>query len=432
MFLMKQFKAIFLSLIISISATAQANEEYIKDSTIQTTMLFPYSNQMGLPIIKLNSSDQLELHFDDMNGGNKNYYYTYQLCNADWSTALLSYFDYVKGFSNNRISTFRVSSIAQKRYTHYEAFLPERNCTPIKSGNYILKVFLDGDTSKTVFTKRFMIYEEKASIGAQIVQPFNANFYQTHQRIMTKVNAQALNVANPHQQLKLVVLQNNRWDNAAKNIQPTFVRNKEIEYNTDNDFLFQAGREWRWVDLRTFRFWSDRVAKGEQFKGGNTIYVKPDAERVGLRYSFYRDLNGLFSIETTDNVNPYWQGDYAKVYFNYAPPNGIPYAHKEMFLISKFTNYGLHSNAKMTFNEIKKVYETSLDLKQGYYSYQYALTDLNDKQKTKQLTLTEGNYWEAENTYQVLVYYKALGARVDELVGYTNISSLNGRTGNGF
>ncbi len=429
---MKQFTAIILCLISTISASAQANEEYIKDSTIQTTMLFPYSNQMGLPIIKLNSSDQLELHFDDMTGGNKNYYYTYQLCNADWSTAMLSYFDYVKGFSNNRISTFRVSSIAQKKYTHYQAFLPEKNCTPIKSGNYILKVFLDGDTSKTVFTKRFMVYEEKASIGAQIVQPFNANLYQTHQRIITKVNAQALNVVNAHQQLKLVVMQNNRWDNAAKNIQPTFVRNKEIEYNTDNDFLFQAGREWRWVDLRTFRFWSDRVAKGEQFKGGNTIYVKPDAERVGLRYSFYRDLNGLFSIETTDNVNPYWQGDYAKVYFNYAPPNGIPYANKEMFLISKFTNYGLHPNAKMTFNEAKKVYETSLDLKQGYYSYQYALTDLNDKQKTKQLTLTEGNYWEAENTYQVLVYYKAFGARVDELVGYASVSSLNGRTGLGF
>jgi hypothetical protein len=432
MFLMKQFMPLAICIVFTISVAAQTHEEYVKDSTIQTIMLFPYSNQMGLPIIKLNSGDQLELHFDDMTGGSKNYYYTYQLCNADWSTALLSYFDYVKGFSNNRINTLRVSSIAQKKYTHYQAFLPERNCTPIKSGNYILKVFLDGDTSKTIFTKRFMVYEEKATVGAQIVQPFNANLYQTHQRIITRVNAQALNVSNAHQQVKLVVLQNNRWDNAAKNILPTFVRNKEIEYNTDNDFLFQAGREWRWVDLRTFRFWSDRVAKGEQFKGGNTIYVKADAERVGLRYSFYRDLNGMFSIETTDNINPYWQGDYAKVYFNYAPPNGIAYPNKEMFLISKFTNYGLLPAAKMRFNTEKGVYETSIDLKQGYYSYQYALTDNNDKQKVRQLTLTEGNYWEAENTYQILVYYKNLGARVDELVGYISVSSLNGRTGVGF
>jgi hypothetical protein len=395
-------------------------------------MLFPYGNQMGLPILKLGSSDQMELHFDDLNGGYKNYFYTYQLCNADWSTAMVSYFDFVKGFSNNRINTFRISSIAQKRYAHYEAFLPEKNCMPIKSGNYILKVYLDSDTGKTVFTKKFMIYDDKTTVGAQIVQPFNSGIYKTHQRIITRVNTQALNVTNAHQQLKLVVLQNNRWDNASRNMLPTFVRGKDVEYNTDNDLVFQAGREWRWADLRSFRFWSDRVQKGEQTKGNNLIILKPDGQRKGLRYSFYRDLNGMFTIENTDQVNPYWQGDYATVEFTYVPPENKPIVNKELYIIGKLTNYVLDEKTKMKFDATKGIYQTSLVLKQGYYSYQYLLYSKKGKEMILDTDETEGNYWETENTYQVLVYYRSFGARSDELIGYASVNSLNGRTGMGF
>jgi hypothetical protein len=418
--------------IIWCNLPAQVNEESVRDSAIRTAMLFPYGNQMGLPVIKLGSADQLELHFDDLQNQYKNYYYSFQLCNADWSTALVSYFDYVKGFSNNRINTYRNSSIAQKKYIHYQAYLPEKTCIPTRSGNYLLKIYLDGDTSKTVFTKRFMVYDDKSTVAAQIIQPFNSNTYKTHQRIIVRVNTQALNISNPQQQLKLVVLQNNRWDNAAKNILPTFVRGKDIEYNTDSELNFQAGREWRWADLRSFRFWSDRIRKGEQDQNGNTIYLKPDSQRKGLRYSFYRDLNGMFTIENTDRVNPYWQGDYAKVQFNYLPPGNKIIENKELYLIGKFTNYELNSDTRMKFDRETGIYQTSLLLKQGYYSYQYMLYSKNGKEYFSDTDETEGNFWETENTYQVLVYFKNFGARADELIGFGAVNSLNGRNGIGF
>jgi Domain of unknown function (DUF5103) len=431
--IMKRSYLILIVIIFSLTRlSAQVYEDGLRDSTIGTPMLFPYGNQMGLPIIKLNSSDQLELHFDDITGGYKNYYYTFVLCNADWTAAMVSYFDFVKGYSNNRINTYRVSSIAQQKYTHYQAYLPERTCTPIKSGNYLLKVYLDGDTSKTVFTKRFMVYEEKVNLGTQIVQPLAPKLFKTHQRIITRMNTQSLNLTNAQQQLKIIILQNNRWDNAVQNVLPTFIRGKDIEYNNENDFVFQAGREWRWADLRSFRFWSDRVQKGEQGIGKNTIYLKPDGVRNNLLYSFYRDLNGMYNIETTDNINPYWQGDYAKVYFNFSPPGNTPYIGKELYLIGKMSNYALNAQTKMVFNADKGVYETSLQLKQGYYSYQYMLYSNNGKQVVKDINETEGNYWETENTYQVLVYFKPFGARVDELVGYSTANSLNGRTTIGF
>ena len=128
-------------------ATAQVPDA-VYAPNIKTVQLFPYGNQLGYPIISLNSSDRLELHFDDISTTVRNYSYTFQLCNADWTPAILSTFDYIKGFSQVRINTYRVSSIAYTRYIHYQASLPDRNCVPTKSGNYILKVFRDGDTSK--------------------------------------------------------------------------------------------------------------------------------------------------------------------------------------------------------------------------------------------------------------------------------------------
>ncbi|MBL7728336.1 MAG: DUF5103 domain-containing protein [Dinghuibacter sp.] len=406
--------------------------EGIYRSSIRTPMLFPYGNQMGMPIIRLNSSDQLELHFDDLDGDYKNYYYTYVLCNADWTPAMLSYFDYVRGYSNVRINTFRLSSIAKQRYTHYSAFLPEKNCMPSRSGNYLLKVCLDGDTSKTVFTKRILVVEEKATAGIQVIQPFNSQTNRTHQRMILRINATAINVTNPMQQLKVVALQNNRWDNAVVNLPPTFIRGKELVYDNDNALVFESGREWRWLDLRSFRFWSDRVAKAETLTDGNHIYVKPDIPRSGLRYNFFRDLNGLFTIENTDNNNPYWQSDYAMVHFTYVPANNQPETGKDVYLVGKLSDYGQNTAAKMEFNTEKGVYETAVKLKQGFYSYQYATVNRAAGEKTMSIAGTEGNFWETENTYQVLVYYRALGARTDELVFFNTVSSYNGRLNPGF
>jgi hypothetical protein len=403
------------------------NEEQVFAANIQTPMLFPSGNQMGLPIMRLNATEPMELHFDDLDADYKNYYYTFILCNADWTPALMSAFDYTKGFTNNRINTFRNSSIARKRYTHYMAYLPERNAIPTRTGNYLLKVYRDGDTSKTVFTKRFMVWDEKVTTGAQAVQPVNVTFYRSHQRMIVKVNAQNLNITNPHQQLKVMVMQNNRWDNAMKNILPTFIRGKEIEYNADGDLIFEAGREWRWIDLRSVRYLTDRVQRSEIIDGLNHVYAKPDGPRSGLRYNLYNDLNGLFTIENTDRYNPYWQGDYARVHFSYFPPGNQPYAGKDVYLTGAFTRYAKNDSTRMTFNADKGAYETSLFLKQGFYSYQYATTQQGDLQKKFSIADTEGSFWETENTYQVLVYYRTFGARADELIGYASISSFNGQ-----
>src|SRR4026207_1487755 len=147
-------KLFFLLFVLQALGISAQIPDHIYKSNIHSVKLHKAGDIFSYPVMILNSADQLELHFDDLDADFKNYYYTFQLCNADWTPANIQSFDYIRGFQTNRISTYRNSSIVSTRYTHYQATIPERSSAPTRSGNYLLTVFLNDDISKLVFTKR--------------------------------------------------------------------------------------------------------------------------------------------------------------------------------------------------------------------------------------------------------------------------------------
>ncbi|WP_301922156.1 DUF5103 domain-containing protein [Ferruginibacter sp.] len=427
MHIFKLIAAASILLLMQKSLPAQTNPDAVYDTNIHTVRLHPYGDQESMAIYKLNSTDRIELHFDDMDTRVKSYYYTYLLCDYNWQPVNLSPFDFIKGFTQQRISGYRFSSIAYTRYIHYQAVLPEANCMPTRSGNYLVKVFLDGDTSKLVFTKSLLVLDSKASVSAQVVQPFTPDSYNTHQHIKFTVNVEGLNTSNASQQVKVVVLQNGRWDIAQGNVLPTFIRNNLLEYSNENSFVFAGGKEWRWLDLRSFSLLSERVDSASPKR--TDLYVKADGPRSGQRYVYYADLDGKYLVTTYETVNPYWQGDYANIHFKYVPPANTPFADKNLYLIGQLTDYQLNESSKMHFNTEKDIYENTLFLKQGYYSYGYALVDKNDLSKRTDM---DGNYWETENNYTVLVYYKSFTDQADQLIGIARINTRSDRPGFSF
>jgi hypothetical protein len=413
--------------------TVIASYAQIPDHTyqpgIRSITLTKYGDIYSYPVMTLNSGEQFELDFDDLDGDVKNYYYTYLLCNADWSPSSLLPFDYIRGFQNTRIANYRNSSVALTRYTHYQAVLPDRNCIPTRSGNYMLKVFLDGDTSKLVFTKRFLVVENKAAIAAQVPQPFNASWFQTYQKVNVGVTLNSnINVFN-QQDAKVVIIQNYAWPTALYLSRPNIFRGNYFEYNDEATTSFPAGKEWRWIDLRSLRLMSDRMQRLEKNKAITEVFIKPDGDRQRQPYIYYRDLDGIFTIENADNFNPYWQSDYALVHFSYFPPGNRPYEGKNVYVYGQLTNFSPDDSSKMIFNPDRGAYEKTLFLKQGYYNYSYVTVPENHTSADISFENTEGNYWGTENSYMVLVYYRAFGARADELIGYTTLSSIFQHTG---
>jgi Domain of unknown function (DUF5103) len=409
---------------MAIGSFAQREPDHIYMPSIKTIKLNRFGDQLSYPIIALMSNERLELNFDDLDADVKAYYYTFELRNADWSPVQMSYFDYVKGFTQVRITTYRNSFLSLTPYTHYQAVLPDRNCYPTKSGNYLLKVFLNGDTSQLAFTRRILVTDNRISIAAQVTQPFNQQYFQTHHRMQVQVNTRGFDVRYPQQQMKVAILQNYRWDNKLEFNTPTFVRQEMLQYNNENEMVMPAVKEWRWVNLRSFRLLGDRVSSQKNTDSSFTVFVQEEKPRIGQQYFFFNDQNGMFINETTENINPFWNADYASVHFQFKPPGGLPFSGKDLYLIGEMTNYGEMDSAKLRFNPAVQAYETTLFLKQGYYDYLYATRDIKADKGPFYTELTENNSWETENLYIFLVYFRDLGGRYDQLVGITRLNSM--------
>jgi hypothetical protein len=403
---------------------SQPLQEEVRSTTVESIKLFRKADQLSYPVIKLGQAEALELHFDDLQNASRNYYYSYQLCNADWTPANLSYMDYVRGFSQMRINTFRFASATQNRYVHYQVNLPQTNAMPVRSGNYLLKVFENADTSKLIFSKRLLIVEDKSTIAIQVQQPFSQQYFLTHQKIVSNIGFKQIDILNPAQEVKLVVLQNFRWDNARTGATPTFIRGKTFEYSAEDNFVFEGGKEWRWLDLRSLRLQSDRVASVDYNSVPNNVFLRPDTPRSPLRYIYFNDLNGQYTVDNLEQVNPWWQGDYGNVHFTFTPQNPAMFDGQQIYLFGELTNWQLNDRNRLQWNETLKSFVVSKRLKTGYYSYSYVTIAPSGPYAGALFRLTEGNMWQSENRYSVLVYYRPFGARSDELIGYSEASSL--------
>jgi hypothetical protein len=416
-------KRIFLILTLILSGTALLAQDLVFDPNIKSAKLYRAGDQTSFPILPLSGTDALELHFDDLDNHIKNYYYTFQLCNADWTPAILHPFEYIKGFQNARITNYRNSSLSTTRYVHYQAVVPDRNCYPTRSGNYLLKVFLDNDTSKLAFIKRMVVVDNKASVAVQIQQPFNYKMVNTGQKLTVAVQTDArLQVMSPSD-MKVVILQNNNWQTSAYIDRPTIYRGNYYEYSDEAQTAMPAGKEFRWIDLRSLRLKSDRML--DILNHGDTVKVtmQPDPDRNAQVYIYYRDLNGSYTIETLEDINPYWQGDYAMVHFTYVPQGNRPIEGSDLYLFGEFTNYATDTSGLMHFNRELGVYEKDMYLKQGFYNYLYATKPLGGN-GFPDFSQAEGNYYGTENTYMVLVYYRSFNSRADEVIAFTRLNSL--------
>ncbi|MEP2347771.1 MAG: DUF5103 domain-containing protein, partial [Algoriphagus sp.] len=248
-----------------------------------------------------------------------------------------------------------------------------------------------------------------------IVPPSQTANRQKSQQINVVVNYSAGEVTNPDGQIKVLLRQNQRWDNAKFLAKPTFMNesSKILRYESfDGSNSFDAGNEFRFVDLRFIRangvnVANMRVETDVIFAEGNINAPRPETV-----YSQYLDLNGQYLIETMDRPggNPEIESEYMLMTFRLA----MEQTSNPIFLLGSLTNWGKDPEAKLEWDPKMGVYTTSILVKQGWYDYQYAYSTNGEFDPEP----FEGSYFETENEYEVLVYFRNLGSRYDQLVGY--------------
>lgn len=388
------------------------------DVSVRSLQVHPVSYPLDDAIIQLNSDEKLSVSFDDLAGGIQVYMYTIIHCDAFWNPSPLQASEYIDGFYDDEIRTYIQSFNTTTHYTHYFFEFPNQYLKPRYSGNYLIVIYVD-DPSTPVATARIMVAENSLKIDQlKIKRSSTASLMRTHQEADFKIIYNNSIISNPSRDLKVMILQNNRWDNAIKNIPPRNIRSDELDYDYDDLNNFEAGNEFRNFDIKSLRYNSEYVG-AIRYNKQYDVYLKPGFSKESSPYYSETDINGRFLIKTEDMEDSSIEADYAMVHFVY--PSEYPLSNGSLYVFGALSYWDFIPEAKMNYNFDKKQYECSLLLKQGYYNYCFAY--LEQKKSSASLQKTEGNHYEAENNYTVLVYYRKPGQVFDRLVAVSHASS---------
>lgn len=427
------FRLLFL-LCFPLLFSAQGEDDYVNDNVlkyddyvykphIRTVQFHESSWEYAPPVIPLRGGMQLELSFDDLEGDQKQYSFTFAHCNADWTPSDLMTSEYLDGFYDLNILNFSYSMNTFQKYTHYSILFPQQNNVRFtKSGNYLMFVYEAGDPKNLVLSRRFMVYDERVNIAGNFRQPIGGGEQYNKQHLDFTITSGNYELTNPYRDMKVVLTQNNRWDNAVTNIKPTFMNGSQFVYSLDDASTFNGGNEFRYFDTRSLRFLTERVKeiyRDEQLK--NHVVLYPEENRSVKPYLFYNDFNGNFVIRNRESSgNMDIEADY--VHVDFFLPYTQPESNGNFYIMGKLTDWRMNKMSKLSYNYTRSGYEGSLYLKQGFYNYIYVLSD--DNRKSGDETVVEGNHWDTENDYSVFVYHRKFGTYYDQLVGYKKLNSL--------
>jgi hypothetical protein len=407
------------------AVNAQENKFYYENAIyreyIKTVQMYRAGFELSHPILTLNEDAQLLFKFDDLSDEPRNYYYTVIHCDANWNESFISQVEYINGFPENPLTDYKLSFNTTFNYANYQLVLPNNEMKFNVSGNYVLVVYEDNDKEKVVITQRFYIVEPKVDIQGTVRRATFDPFSGSNHEIDFVLTYNDFPIENPLRDVKVVLMQNGRWDNAIRNLKPLFIRQNRLEYDYQKENVFPAGNEFRYFDNRSNRFNGENIASTEFHRPYFHKTIMKDEVRANKDFFQYKEMNGKFTIESQDQEvrDPDTECDYTFVHFTLPLPSILLGGSVNVF--GALTGWNANKSNEMTWNFDTSAYELTLLLKQGYYNYQYVYVPQGAA--VADHTNIEGSFWLTENDYLLFVYYSDFSARYDRLLGYRIFNS---------
>jgi hypothetical protein len=408
-------KIILLSIITS--ATAQVENEIVPPFNIKTVS-FIQSNQNAVPIFQLGSGFQLQ--FDNLFGNEADYYYEIIHCDYNWNHSEIPKSEYLQGFDNQRIQNYNNSFNTLQIYSHYTLSIPNQFTQELLiSGNYILKIL--NDSKEVVFSRKFILHENVATVPIQVKRARTVSNLETKHNLEFSIKSSTINFQNPIKNVKAVLIQNGKFNGAIKNIMPQYTIGNDLIYKYDTETQFWAGNEFLYFENKDIRASSNNVARVDASTEIYNSYLYTNNARANFPYSVFEDVNGNFVVRNLNAENSEIEADYVWVYFSLSAPSFK--INKDIYINGMFNNYNLEPEFMMDYNPKKGIYEKALLIKQGFTNYEYVVAD--NKEIIDRENAIDGNFFQTENDYSILVYYRENADRYDRVIGKGTANSLN-------
>lgn len=379
---------------------------------VGTVQLYPVtdnpSQELGAPIVPISRTESLLLQFDLFQEDYIDLQAKIIHCNADWTKSLLNDIEFLYDYNSFDLRDFEYSLNTKKLYVNYWFKLPRVK----KTGNYIVQVYRYGDDEDILFTRRFVVFEHLVSI--QPISRVSTGVIQRdfNQQIDFDLTYSRINVSNPRTEIKVVIRQNQRWDNVLDKLQPTAVRRDKSlaeyrHFNLENNF--KGGNEFRTADLRSYTFRGAFVASVDPDSDPVSVKVNPGKSRKFQAYSMMQDRNGGYFIATTEPLGDYLSCDYILTRFELESQR----LDGAVYVLGAFNDYRKDTKSLMKYDAATSSYTCDILLKQGMYDYIYWVDSENDDPYQ-----IEGSFYQTENNYDIIVYHRSFSDLTDKVVGY--------------
>lgn len=394
-----------------VSVCLHAQQTCIHQEDIASVTVVAGNDWRSLPIIRLDGGQSVDFGFDRFGHDFQRYQYKVEHCETDWSVSTgLFPTDVGDGFlADLDITDVEKSVNTNVLYTHYAFSLPNPQLRFKLGGNYKVTVYEAGSPDRIALVCYFMIVNPRVKASLTVSSNTDIDINRSHQQVAFSIDYASLPVSDPQRQFKTILLQNQRWDNAVMNARPAVSGAHMLLWEHCPELIFDGGNEYRKFEILD----TDHPTMGVKEIGWNGDMVTADLWTDEPRPNYVFDVsgNGAFLIRNSDNLDVHTTADYVDVNFCLKSP----FQKNPIYINANFTHGHFSPPYQMEYDAADRLYHATLRLKQGYYSYQYVEEDENGRMKPLP---SEGNFHQTANRYQLLVYYRGLGGRTDELVGY--------------
>jgi hypothetical protein len=408
--------SLFLLLFSSYCSFAQVEKEIAPPYNIKT-ISFVQNEQNAIPIFKL--GEGFHLQFDDLFGNEADYYYEITHCDYNWNPTDIPKSEYLRGFDNQRISDYTNSFNTLQIYSHYRLAIPNQFTQLLISGNYILKIL--NNNKEVVFSRKFILYEDIVTIPIQIKRARTVSNLESKHNLEFTIKSSTITFQNPSKNVKVILLQNGQFNDAITNIAPQYTIGNDLIYKYDTQTQFWAGNEFLYFENKDIRAANNNLARVDSNNEIYSSYLYTNNSRTNYPYSVTQDINGNFVVKNINATNSEVEADYAWAYFSLSAPTFR--INKDIYINGMFNNYNLTPEYKMDYNEKKGIYEKAVLIKQGFTNFQYTVAD--NKGIIDHENAIDGNFYQTENDYSIMVYYRENTDRYDRAIGKGTANSLN-------
>ncbi len=373
----------------------------------------------ALPVLRLGTDETMEVSFDEMSHDYHRFVYRLEHLDRFWQPSDGLFFTEYADATQTEvpIEDYTESRNVTTLYTHYSFAFPNADMRPLVSGNYRLTILADDDELRPVAEVHFCMAETAVGISGEVTTDTETDYNAGHQQVKFSVDCTGIPARDYREDIYAVVLQNDRWDNAVCGAKPTTVTVRGVEWDHQRALVFPAGNEYRKFEQLSPRYAGLNVESVGWFDPW--LHATIATDEIRRNYLTYEDQNGTSVIRNTDNMEDATETEYMITHFALHAPE--PFEDARVYLNGRWTTGGIAPQWELSYNAGTQCYEGAFVLKQGYYDYQYLVipqsTRLPAPSAFSLTACTEGDFYQTENDYRILVYYSQPGARYDRLVG---------------